>query len=240
MEKTSNLATVGALEAFLMGAGSVWCIFPMVQRPASLKVSFLGDGDSIANDWQAVGLDLLSAMNDAALLPYEASKNKLPAVTRPGGTPPLPESRPVNPTVRSQAQPQSVVAQISTTEFKHSGPLPAPATLAEYEQVMTGLAGRIVSMAELQQRSRIEKEHLAMSTDVRIALNTSNQVLIGQVLSFLLSGGAIAGAVYVALHGQSWVGAALAGGGGISLINGVVQSWRAKNPAPADPVGPIR
>ncbi len=66
MREKTGLRKLRAVEAFLMGAGSVWSIFPMVTLPAKLEVPSCSDADAIASDWRAVGLDMLCAINDAA------------------------------------------------------------------------------------------------------------------------------------------------------------------------------
>ncbi len=61
---TSNLRKLRAVEAFLMGAGSVWCINPLITQPAVIHIERMSDSEAIASDWRAVGLDLLSAMQE--------------------------------------------------------------------------------------------------------------------------------------------------------------------------------
>jgi Predicted membrane protein (DUF2335) len=51
----------------------------------------------------------------------------------------------------------------------HHGPLPAASQLREYEAVMDGLADRIVSMAEREQRHRHEVEKAEVNEPFRLA-----------------------------------------------------------------------
>ena len=51
-------------------------------------------------------------------------------------------------------QRQAVVQIIRASESSHSGPLPPPRQLREYEQALPGLAERIVRLAEAEQDHR--------------------------------------------------------------------------------------
>lgn len=95
----------------------------------------------------------------------------------------------------------------------HSGPLPRPEILQSYEKVMPGLAGKIVRMAEREQKHRHRKE-----------VYPHRLVLSGQVFGFslgllgLIGGGLFAhfglsGAAIAAILGGSGclVGAAIWG-----------------------------
>jgi hypothetical protein len=63
----ANLRKLRAIEAFLMGAGSVWCILPMVSVPARLEMIYhASDSEALASDWSAVGSDLSCAITGGA------------------------------------------------------------------------------------------------------------------------------------------------------------------------------
>jgi hypothetical protein len=67
MPDKTNLRKLRGVEAFLMGVGSVWSIFPMVTIPAKFDIPACSDAEAIAADWRAVGLDMLCATNEAGL-----------------------------------------------------------------------------------------------------------------------------------------------------------------------------
>jgi|SaaInl7_200m_RNA_FD_contig_21_1784156_length_681_multi_9_in_0_out_0_1 hypothetical protein len=46
---------------------------------------------------------------------------------------------------------QIVLSSVSIEETRHSGPLPSPDTLQKYEEVLSGLADRIMTMTETEQ-----------------------------------------------------------------------------------------
>ena len=65
-----------------------------------------------------------------------------------------------------------------------SGPLPSPEHLAGYEDVLQGLADRIVSMWERQQAHRIQMESSGLEIDRRVVTADIIQSFLGTVLSF--------------------------------------------------------
>ena len=125
----------------------------------------------------------------------------------------------------------------SIASHSHSGPLPHPSLLAEYNDVMPGLAERIVQMAEGQFEHRVARERDSLAADIFIAKRTSNQVLAGQVFSFVISMSAIIAGAWVAAHGQPWVAGAFGTGGIAGLVIGVIQSGK-HNALPPPPKKP--
>lgn len=118
-----------------------------------------------------------------------------------------------------QSQVAKITARVVHQVSMHSGPLPDPRTLAEYEQVQPGFAERIVSMAEKQQEHRLILEERVISGNVRAQL-------LGVILGFLLGLSGIVGGTDIALHGYpvggfSTVLAALA-----SLVGALLYSRR--------------
>ena len=123
----------------------------------------------------------------------------------------------------------AVFANETTTSLTHSGPLPHPSILAQYEEIMPGLAERIVRMAEGQFEHRLSQEKSAQNAEISIANKTSLYVITGQVFSLVISLVAICAGAYVAVHGQPWVATAFGTGGFAGLVNGILQS-RKKDP----------
>lgn len=103
--------------------------------------------------------------------------------------------------------PPEVVERVVSAAMMYAGPLPPPHMLDQYESVQQGLADRIVSMAENEQKIRGRgNSHLLWNDTARV---------IGSVIvSVILVGGAI----YSASIGQVALAIALAGTGAVPQI----------------------
>ena len=69
------------------------------------------------------------------------------------------------------------------------GPLPPPGMLRQFDEVVPGLAERIVSMAERNQTDRLK-------------MNGANRwlAIAGQIFAFTLAMTAVVGSIYLAMH----------------------------------------
>ena len=74
MPENPYLRKLRSIEAFLMGAGSVWCIMPMVSQSVKFEIVWHSDSDAIASDWRAVGSDLRNAMQGAGSIIHEETR----------------------------------------------------------------------------------------------------------------------------------------------------------------------
>lgn len=83
-----------------------------------------------------------------------------------------------------QQDPMIVVAQSSA----HSGPMPSPQTLAEYDQVVPGLAREIVDMAKAEQTHRHSMEDLVVRGDRDATSRGQKFGLAALVLMLLIAG----------------------------------------------------
>jgi uncharacterized membrane protein len=72
----------------------------------------------------------------------------------------------------------------------HTGPIPAPAEIGEYERILPGSADRIIRMAEKEQAHR----HQIESRGQRHRLGIT---FVGQLFAFLMGMSGIAGGVYL-------------------------------------------
>ena len=89
--------------------------------------------------------------------------------------------------------------------FKHhSGPLPDPETLNQYNSIISDGANRIMIMAEKQQNHRIELE----KTAVKSQLSQSKK---GQIFGFIITLIIVACGTYLALEGHEKTGMILIG-----------------------------
>ncbi|MGW4922286.1 DUF2335 domain-containing protein [Streptomyces parvulus] len=112
---------------------------------------------------------------------------------------------------------------------RHQGPLPAPQTLGEYEQVLPGLAERIVSMAEREQAHRHELERTDLTQDYRISRAGQGLGLIALLVIAAL-------AAYLGFLGHPGWAVAVAGID-IAAVVGVFVTgqWRSVEPVPDVP-----
>jgi hypothetical protein len=88
-----------------------------------------------------------------------------------------------------------VVAQAASLSF--SGPLPPPAVLQAYDEILEGAAERIFKMAEAQASHRQQLEKSVVTSDIR-------KSYLGLGAGFLVAALAITGGSVVAYHGQPW------------------------------------
>lgn len=74
--------------------------------------------------------------------------------THPADEPDTPDHDKIAVLEALPAEQRQVVLEIIQAQSSHSGPLPSPRQLAEYEQAMPGLAERIVRLTEGEQEHR--------------------------------------------------------------------------------------
>jgi len=110
----------------------------------------------------------------------------------------------------SQHTPESQM--ISTTTEIHAGPLPSARELSKYEQVLPGLADRIVTMAESQSVHRQEIENRVITSD-------SYRATFGLVFAFIIVIGGIIASVYLILNDKQ-VSGLLLGGTPLAVVVG--------------------
>ncbi len=143
---------------------------------------------------------------------------------QPVPVPLAPTPQAVNPTQRNVNTGFSAKFEQTTAQVRsHTGPLPDPSILAEYNAVLPGLAERIVSITEQQFEHRRARERDELNADIEIAKRTSNQVLMGQVFSLIVSLTAILAGTYIAVNGQPWVAGAFGTAGIAGIVNGIIQ-----------------
>ena len=79
-----------------------------------------------------------------------------------------------------------------------SGPLPPPAALAQFNEIIPNGAERIMAMVEQEQAHRIAMDQKAQRAEVWDTLG-------GKVLGATMALAAMAGAIYTAFIGAHWV-----------------------------------
>lgn len=94
---------------------------------------------------------------------------------------------------------------------QHSGPLPAPEALLEYDRIVPGAAERILHMAEKQQSHRHEQEKLDLNEGVKYARR-------GQWMAFTITTAAFVVGTYLAFTGHPTVASILFGGVLVGIV----------------------
>lgn len=95
---------------------------------------------------------------------------------------------------------------------RFSGPIPPPETLQKYDQILPGLAERIMKQAESQTAHRIEIEKKVIQSDV---INSR----LGLIFGFILGLIGIGGGTYLTYLGMTQSGLIISGGTLVSLIS---------------------
>ena len=102
-----------------------------------------------------------------------------------------------------------VIAKMSSLSF--SGPLPPPAILHEYDEVLERAAERIFKMAESQACHRQDLEKRVVKSDIL-------KSYLGLTAGFVVAAIAITCGSLVAYNGQPWAGAAIGGAPVVGLV----------------------
>lgn len=137
----------------------------------------------------------------------------------------------------SAPQIQSISATANIQTFQ--GPIPPPALLQQYNAIVPNAAERIIAMAEKENQHRHAQETQALQANIdaqRKQLElaetqtkaTFRSDACGQFLGFLVSGGCIGGCIFLAMNGQPWVAATLAG----LPLAGIIRALKEKPKAP--------
>ncbi len=106
-------------------------------------------------------------------------------------------------------RPTNTAVSLKTETFE--GPLPHPAILQAYEQLMPGAAERLLKMAESQSQHRREIERIVVSAGARDSL-------LGSIFAFLIAISAFVWAGYALVRGESSAAVATV----IATIGGLV------------------
>jgi uncharacterized membrane protein len=112
----------------------------------------------------------------------------------------------------------SVMQAIKVSE-SHSGPIPRPGDIAEYNKHIPDGANRIMTMAEDQSKHRIEMEKIVVTKQ-------QQQSTRGQIFGLIIAIFGISAGSIVAVMGHDAVGGAIAGTTVISLVYAFVTGRR--------------
>lgn len=115
-----------------------------------------------------------------------------------------------------QQQVQQQPRQVQVRE-EWAGPLPPPAALERFNQIIPNGADRVVTMAEKEQAHRIEYEKISLDATVHESRR-------GQIFGAIISVVAIGGAIFTAYIGAHWaVSVSLAGVPVLGIVRAIVR-----------------
>lgn len=104
----------------------------------------------------------------------------------------------IEPSHPSSGVPRVIEAAIQSSVL-HSGPLPPPEMLAQYEKILPGLADRIMAEAERQTAHR-------QAAEMTVIRNDARQSMVGMAAGVVTVLAALAVAAVFVLQGQPWFG----------------------------------
>ncbi len=113
----------------------------------------------------------------------------------------------------SPATPQAVVAFAA-----HSGPLPDPATLANYERLVPGTAERILRWAEQEAEHRRALEREAVAAQAAEGAGALEERRRGQWMGLSIAALTVSCGTYTAVSGLQWAGSILGTAGLVGLV----------------------
>jgi uncharacterized membrane protein len=112
-------------------------------------------------------------------------------------------------------------AVIARHTWVHQGPLPSPALLKQYDEVVPGAAERIMTMAENQAQHRQELEASVIRTD-------NLKSLLGMVFGFVIALVGFGGGLFAAFSGQPFWGGAVSIGTLASVVIAFIYGTRVR------------
>ena len=116
--------------------------------------------------------------------------------------------------------PLPIISQ-QTTLVRHQGPLPHPAILKQYDDIVSGAAERIIRMAEQQAQHRQDLEARVIRTD-------NLKSLLGMVFGFVIALVGFGGGLYAAFAGQPFWGGAVSIGTLASVVLAFIYGTRVR------------
>lgn len=114
----------------------------------------------------------------------------------------------------------ALVKRLTQVVRVHSGPLPPPEDFAGYEDVLKGCAGRILEMAESNQRHIQAMEAASMRAESRnstLALSYGFSTTLGLLIC----------AIITAYWQMPWLASVFVGATGLGLVRSLLKDWRA-------------
>lgn len=105
----------------------------------------------------------------------------------------------------------------SVRSVQYSGPLPAPETLARYEQVLPGIAERTLRLVESEQEHRHRMQEKQLDAGIIDQKDVRNIEKRGQIFAFLIALSSFGVSVFSLSMGQE-IAASIFGTGGVGAL----------------------
>lgn len=125
----------------------------------------------------------------------------------------------------------SVMLGMAVSE-QHSGPLPSPRQMREYEATVSGAAERIMQMAEREQQHRHDIQRLNVEFRSTAFNHVKSRETRGQVIGGLLAAGVLGLSIYLAWQGHPNAAVTLAASTMVAIAAVFATRQWLKNPAP--------
>jgi uncharacterized membrane protein len=109
--------------------------------------------------------------------------------------------------VERESKPAGNGKNIVATSFQ--GPLPPPSLLRDYDDVVPGLAAKIVEWTTSQTAHRQKMEERAIGIDEKLSTWYIAEIMIGLLLGFLIAVSVILAVIYLAMNGKEIAAGAL-------------------------------
>lgn len=117
---------------------------------------------------------------------------------------------------------------LAVNHQEFSGPLPHPAMLHEYNQIVPGFAERIVTMAEKEQEQRHKMETALNEANISVAHQNLWNIKRGQWMAFSIATLGIAISAYLIFLGKIVAGTLFGGGLLLSLVGAFLKAHHQK------------
>jgi len=118
--------------------------------------------------------------------------------------------------------------QKSFAQYQFAGPLPPPEILAKYEQLMPGIAERLMSLTETEASHRRHLESKSLDAQIEAFNNESSEIRLGQILAFSIGTITIISGAYTSVHGAEIAGSLIGTGGVIGLVTAFIYGRKGK------------
>jgi uncharacterized membrane protein len=117
----------------------------------------------------------------------------------------------------------------SFAQYQFAGPLPPPEILAKYEQLMPGIAERLMALTETEASHRRLLENKSLDAQIEAFKKESSEIRLGQVLAFVIGTITIISGAYTSVNGAEIAGSLIGTGGVIGLVTAFIYGRKGKN-----------
>ena len=120
------------------------------------------------------------------------------------------------------------------------GPLPPPAILKEYEEISPGLAGKIVSMAEVEGLHRRQMEEKALNANIESMHKQFQESRVGQIFALVVTLAFLIGGTYTAVNGHGAAGTIIGSVGLGTIVTSFIVGRKTQTGEPPQPSVPAK